>query len=56
MGYVDEVKTCENLAEEFFDELEGLVYGGLLKDMTHHYRALDKIRDLIKEYKPKMVS
>ncbi|KKL60076.1 hypothetical protein LCGC14_2208920 [marine sediment metagenome] len=54
MGYTDEVKTCENLAKEFFDELEGLVYSGLMKDNTD--QAIWNIRNLIKKYKPKMVS
>lgn len=51
--YNDEVKTCENLAKEFFDELEFIIYAGLMKDNKHEY--LVKATDLIKEYKPKMV-
>ena len=54
MGYVDEVKTCENLAKEFFNELEGLVYSSLMKDNTD--QAIYSIRNLIKKYKPKMVN
>lgn len=53
MSYNDEIKTCENLAEEFFDQLEDLVYSALLKE--YRLGHLFAIRDLIKEYKPKMV-
>lgn len=51
--YQDKVKTCENLAEEFFDALEMIVYSGLMKDNKE--QAIWNIRNLIKEYKPKMV-
>ncbi len=54
MGYVDEVKTCENLAKEFFEELEYLVSFDLMKPMKNYY--FSEIRNLIKKYKPKMVS
>jgi len=51
--YNDEVKTCENLAEEFFNELEMIVYSSLMKDNTD--QGIWNIRNLIKKYKPKMV-
>lgn len=53
MGYVDEIKTCENLAEELFEELEMLVYSALMKDNKDDY--LREIRELIQEYKPKIL-
>ncbi len=52
MGYLDEVKTSENLAEELFEQLEYLVYSALMKDNKDYY--LKEIRDLIKVYKQKM--
>jgi len=51
--YQDEVKTCENFAEEFFNELEMIVYSSLMKDNTD--QGIWNIRNLIKKYKPKMV-
>lgn len=51
--YNDEVKTCENLAKEFFEELESIIYAGLMKDNKHYY--LVKVTDLMKKYKEKMI-
>jgi len=51
--YNDEVKTVENLAEDFFYALEVYVNKALMKDNKDAY--LKRIVDLIKEYKPKMV-
>ena len=52
--YHDEVKTCENLAKEFFVAAEFLVASALMKDNKQYY--LNRLFKLINKYKPKMVS
>lgn len=51
--YVDEVKTAENFAEEFFDEIEILIQSALMKDNKEEY--LRRMLKLVEEYKEKIL-
>jgi len=51
MPYLDEVKTCENLAEEFFKELDKLIDSPLCIDDF----SLAGLVELVDKYKPLML-
>jgi len=53
VNYFDEIKTAENFAEEFFEEVEILIQSALMKDNKDDY--LRKILKLVNEYKQKIL-